>query len=247
MLLVDYTDRKVIANQADAQGRLLRNGGLFEGVHPDDVIIANEPTEWAGAHWTQLIAPITPEPMNRHVTLAHELFHRIQSGLGLTRPEAGNRHLDTLEGRYLLQLEWRALAQALAAVTSEERHEAVTDALAFRRERDRLFPAAAVEEGALEINEGVPEYTGVILGLEATQERTAYAIYDLSRFVRAPTFVRSFAYATGPAYGLLLDRLAPGWRTGLRAGQRLDELLAAAVNFHAVAPGRRRNPRAPLR
>ena len=49
--------------------------------------------------------------MNRHVTLAHELFHRIQSGLGLTRPEAGNRHLDTLEGRYLLQLEWRALAR----------------------------------------------------------------------------------------------------------------------------------------
>ena len=43
------------------------------------------------------------------------MFHRIQPGLGLTRPEVANPQLDTLQGRYLLQLEWRALAKALEA------------------------------------------------------------------------------------------------------------------------------------
>ena len=71
--------------------------------------------------------------------LAHESFHRIQPLLKLTRPEAGNRHLDTLEGRYLLQLEWRALAMALEARTPEDRRAAITDALAFRHERYRQF------------------------------------------------------------------------------------------------------------
>ena len=58
--------------------------------------------------------------------------------------------------------------------------------------------------------------------------RIAYAVYDLSFFVEAPSFVRSFAYATGPAYGLLLDQADPGWKEKLGSGRRLDELLAGA-------------------
>ena len=61
--------------------------------------------EWSGTGWTQLLWPVPSEPALLRVFLAHEMFHRIQPGLGLARPEAGNRHLDTLEGRYLLQLE----------------------------------------------------------------------------------------------------------------------------------------------
>lgn len=157
--------------------------------------------------------------------------------MGLTRPEAGNRHLDTLEGRYLLQLEWRALARALEAITPLDRRAAIGDALAFRHERYRLFPEAADEEGALEINEGVPEYTGVKLGLATPQERIAFALHDLSAFVAAPTFVRSFAYATGPAYGLLLDQADPAWRGKLSSGKRFDDLLGAALAPTAPTSG----------
>ena len=35
---------------------------------------------------------------------------------------------------------------------------------------------------------------------------------------RNPTLVRSFAYATGPALGLLLDRWAPGWQRRVASG-----------------------------
>ena len=236
ILLVDYTDQGVLANQADAGGKLTRVGALFQGKLPDDVIIANTPTEWSGTRWTQIDAPVPSEFAKRRVLLAHELFHRIQPTLKLTRPEAANTHLDTLQGRYLIQLEWRALARAIRATTSTDRKAATTDALAFRLERYRLFPQAAQDEAHLEIAEGVPEYTGVRLGLATDHERRDYAVHDLSAFTSAPTFVRSFAYATGPAYGLLLDRADPAWRGKLNSGKRLDELLAAGMHL-AVPEG----------
>ncbi|MEO8367196.1 MAG: hypothetical protein ABI538_13430 [Pseudoxanthomonas sp.] len=237
VLLVDPADRSVIANQADAEGALSAHGGWFTGVLPASVTVANTPTEWSGTRWTQLLWPVDFDGMIRHVTLAHELFHRIQPALGLSRPEAGNGHLDTLEGRYLLQLEWRALARALMAQESGDRNARISDALAFRSERQRLFANAASDESALDINEGVPEYTGVRLGLDTPEQRRAYAIFDLSRFVEAPSLVRSFAYAHGPAYGLLLDEVDPTWRTRLASGRSPDQLLAAALPVQPMPVG----------
>lgn len=236
ILLVDYTDRAVVANAADKEGKLVASGDLFTGTLPESVIVANTPTEWAGVRWTQLLWPLPSEADKRQVLIAHELFHRVQPALGLSRSEVGNRHLDTLEGRYLLQLEWRALARALQAPTPALRQAAVNDAMLFRHERYRLFPQAAQEEGQLEINEGVPEYTGVRVGLHDPQARIAHAEYDLSAFVQAPSFVRSFAYATGPAYGLMLDQADPAWRGKLGSGQRLDQLLSQALRLSDPDP-----------
>ena len=236
ILLVDYTDREVLANQADSGGRLRPEGGMFRGAIPEEVVIANTPTVWSGTLWTQLDTPLPTDPSRRRVLLAHELFHRIQPLLGLTRPEAPNGHLDTLEGRYLMQLEWRALARALETGKATRR-AAIADALAFRRERYRLYPNAAHDEAALEVAEGVPEYTGVRLGLATDAERIDYAVKDLSAFVSAPTLVRSFAYATGPAYGLLLDAFDPSWRDKLQLGQGLDGLLAAALKLDVADGG----------
>jgi hypothetical protein len=239
MLLVDPSDRGVIANEADAAGTLAASGGVYKGVLPPDVILSDTPIVWEDKRWTELLLPLRPKGQEggavgddwRAVMLAHEMFHRIQSDLNLNRPEAGNQQLDTLEGRYLIQLEWRAFARALAAATATERRGAVADALLFEAERYRQFPDAAAEENDLEINEGVPEYTGVRLGLATEGQRTAYAIYDLAAFVDAPTFVRSFAYAMGPAYGLLLDQADPGWRGKLDSGRTLHQLLSAALDL----------------
>ncbi len=101
LMLVDPTDRTVVANQADSSGVLRAEGPHFVGRLSEQVILANTPTEWAGVRWAQILWPPTAETMNRRVFLAHEMFHRIQPGLGLSRPEALNHHLDTLEGRYL--------------------------------------------------------------------------------------------------------------------------------------------------
>ncbi len=237
ILLVDWTDNTVVANQADPHGVLKASGPVFAGTLPPDIVIANTPIEWAGKRWTEMIWPLPDDVAHRHVMVSHELFHRAQIELGMLQRDGGNLHLDTLEGRILLQLEWHALARALTAPDDAARRVAISDALLFRHERYRLFPDAQAEERALELNEGVAEYTGVRVGLPTAQERTAYALRDLETFIQIPTFVRSFAYATGPAWGLLLDQADPAWRDRLASAMKganppgLDQMLQAALKL----------------
>lgn len=226
ILLVAPESRATVANRADPGGVLTAAGPLFTGRLPEAVNVSNSPTEWSGVRWTQLIWPLYGDEAMQHVSLAHEMYHRIQPTLGLwSESDGDNSHLDTLEGRYGLQLEWRALAAALSAPTAEARRAAILDALVFRAERYRRFPGAAVQEAMLERTEGTAEYTGVRLGLATPAEQTAYALRDLTAHVGDKSFVRSFAYATGPAYGLLLDRPDPDWRHHFPPGQRFDVLL----------------------
>jgi hypothetical protein len=238
ILIVEPSDRALTANQADADGVLKPAGGLFTGVLPKADNIANSAMDWSGTHWTELVWPlVSDDPAKRQVMIAHELFHRIQPGLPIATPKEGdNAHLDTLEGRYLLQLEWRALARALTAPSPAARRTAIADALLFRAARYERFPHAAADENALELIEGVAEYTGVRLGLTTPEARIAYAVSDLKPYIPDATFVRSFAYATGPAYGLLLDRADPAWRSQLASGKSLDQLLRAALRLPAGNP-----------
>jgi hypothetical protein len=231
VLLVEPDARALVANSPDPQGLLKPQGGVFVGTLAPSENMSNAPMEWAGTRWTELIWEYLPtEPDRRHVTMAHEMFHLIQPKLGLTRPDAGSLHLDTLEGRYLTQLEWRALARALQASNDRDRRRAAIDALTFRAERYRLFPGAADAERDLEYAEGLAEYTGVMLGLTSPAARVRIALDDLTSHVSDASFVRTFAYATGPAYGLLLNRYAPGWRAKLSASPRLDDLLRKALH-----------------
>lgn len=48
------------------------------------------------------------------------------------------------------------------------------------------------------------------------------------------SFLRSFAYYTGPAYGLLLDEFQPDWRRTLTAEDDLPELLRSAMEIRPV-------------
>ena len=232
IMLVDPRGRRVVANQRDAGGILSSDDGYFVGVLPASENIANTATPWSGTFWTQIGWPLPSDPRARGILIAHELFHRIAPKLGLPILHQGdNHHLDTLEGRYLLQLEWRALAAALSAPDAAARKRAVEDALIFRAERYRLFPTAQADEEALELNEGLAEYTGVRLGLSDPALRIKAAIGEFKAHGHDDTFVRSFAYATGPAYGLLLDRYSPDWRVKIRTEPRLDVLLARAAGI----------------
>ncbi len=49
----------------------------------------------------------------------------------------------------------------------------------------------------------------------------------------SPRLSRSFAYATGPALGLLLDRYGAGWRKKVKQNSNLGSLLGEALGFRA--------------
>jgi hypothetical protein len=232
MMFVDPNTRTVVANHPDAGGRLQAEGGAFIGSLPPDQVMANTAVDWSGVRWTQMVWPLPEDERERDTLILHELFHRVQNRLNVPKIEGiDNVQLDTPGGRYYLQLEWRALARALEARTDQDRREASEDALVFRTERYRLFPDAVVPERALELNEGLAEYTGVRAGNPTPVEQNEAALRDLTTHTHDSTFVRSVAYATGPAYGLLLDRYAPGWRKELGAGAGLDGLLRGALRM----------------
>jgi hypothetical protein len=242
LFFVDPETRAVVANEPDLEGVLHATNGVYAGTLPQELIISNAPIEWQGKRWTMLMWPTIPtEMIDRHVIFAHELFHRIQPGLGLAAPDSPNLQLDTPEGRLWLQLEWRALAAALVE-QGPAQTQAIRDALAFRRHRHELFAGSAKTEASLEIAEGVPEYTGTIAGEPDRDSARWRAIGKLTDPDQSITFVRSFAYTSGPPYGLLLDQRLAGWRTKLSTQSDLSALLASTLSPHAIVSAEARAP-----
>jgi hypothetical protein len=171
---------------------------------------------------------IPNNPDGRARLFLHELFHRIQPQLGFVIRDSQNDHLDTLNGRYWMQLEWRALAKALGA-SGEARLSAVHDALLFRAERRAQFQGAAENERLLEINEGLAQYTGSAAAAASTEDAIADVIEQLKTAERTETFVRTFAYPSGAAYGLLLDAWSPGWTRRVKSTDDLGEMVEGAA------------------
>ncbi|MFN2455553.1 MAG: hypothetical protein ABR577_15185 [Pyrinomonadaceae bacterium] len=215
-----------MANRKDEQGRLSVEGNVFSGRLPEDVNIANTASSWAGVLWAMIIWPLPEDKYTRAQLLAHESWHRVQTGLGLAGSMPANNHLDSTDGRIWLQLEWRALANALIH-RGTLRLEALKDALLFRAYRRTLFEEASAQERALEMNEGLAEYTGI--KLSGRPDVNAYVATQLKEAGKKETFVRSFAYASGAAYGILLDEAGAKWRANLTSAQDLGSLLQSAL------------------
>jgi hypothetical protein len=236
LLFVHPGSRHTVANVPDTLGVLEPRSGVWVGELPSGVGIANTAVDWGGRRWTMVVWPLPYGRLSRGRLMAHEMFHRAQPELGFSGRDASNPHLDTGEGRLLLRLEWRALQAALAD-SGEARRPAVADALHFRARRHAAFPEGGLEERDLELNEGLAEYTGVRLAIPVNA-RAGWVVSQLeSADVRASSAPvgRSFAYATGPAIGLLLDAGAEDWRIRVDDTTSLGALLAEAYGV-TVSP-----------
>ncbi len=234
MMFVDPGSGNVVANQADRENKLVAQDGVFVGTLPREINAANTAKDWAGVHWTMVMWPVSDFRQPRERLLLHECFHRLQEKLGLPARDAVNAHLDTLDGRIWIQMEWRALERALRQ-TGAARQAAIADALLFRAYRRSLFPDSSNNENALELNEGLAEYTGVKLSSSDLQETAVRADLILRQARNNPTFARSFAYVSGPAYGALLDLSGRPWRVSLKPSTDLGLLLQQryGIRIHA--------------
>ena len=229
VLLVDPATRAIHTDRKGESDALQSDGALFTGTLPGTVNIANTALDWDGVRWAMLMQPLPQDPVRRRALMGHERWHGVQEALGLPAHSPTPAHLDSEDGRVLMRLEWRALAAALGADTDAARRQAVADSLAFRAARRAL--GSADDERALELNEGLAEYTGLRL---SGGDARALAIAALGSAEGGATYVRSFAYASGPAYGLLLDQADVDWRTRLRGSDDLGVLLATAMGVAAA-------------
>ncbi len=233
LITVDGQTGLAVATEPPPEGTFTRQGSLWIGRVPEGMQVANTAFEWKGRLWSTVRLPLPTDRYARIRLLIHEAFHRIQPDLGLNARDAINAHLDERDGRYLLRLEFRAMAAAVQSSGAAARR-ATHDALLFRTQRNRLYPGSDSLETLLEIQEGLAEYTGTRLALAATGLSNARVAEAAAEFENRPTYVRALGYGTGPLLGLLLERYAPGWRTRLHTAG-FSRQLAPAVGFVAPA------------
>lgn len=198
--------------------------------------LLNGPIQWGDTMWAAIMwdTVALQEPRLRSGMLIHESFHIVQMRLGLRVDALSAEHLDSVDGRYWMRLEWRALARALRE-SGEPRALAIREALAFRQARHARFPDMVESERAVEINEGFASYTQAVLPAQSEADAIARALDGLTAAEGGESFVRTFAYASGPAYGLLLDAASPGWTRKLRASDDPAALLMRALTIQPVA------------
>ncbi len=198
---------------------------------PTGTTIANTSVTLDGKRWAMVVLPLGGSDEGRVRLLVHEAMHTFQPehlpNPGGTEAGEGGDLLDGAEGRTWLFLELRALATAITS-TGDARRDAARDALLFRARRDSLaLPAERKRLDALDLAEGIPEYTGWRLAGSSNDSLAA----QLRRASESTTsWVRGVGYITGPAYGFLLDQLAgSAWRDAQRQGARLPTILSTVL------------------
>src|SRR5580765_5663839 len=224
MVIADPATGTRATSQPEPAGPTPRFSGFADG-----------PVTWGGVRWFAF--PLSMLPANaadvRQQVMLHGLFHRIQPELGLIAEDGFNEHLDTLEGRVSIQLEWRALRRAIESSGSNRPDvmvDAIADALAFRRDRRVRFPGAAEGERREEIREGLASYTGIAAWADSPADAHRAAASAVAGGESETALVGNFEAASGPAYGVLLDDLLPGWRRQVRATSDLGDMLTSAIN-----------------
>jgi hypothetical protein len=231
--LAERQSRLMLTNDSATTQPFLPLGDAFITTAPAGTGFANTSFDWAGRRWAMIMLPLPADTFDRVTLVMHEVFHREQDSLGLAGMDPPNNQLDELNGRVWLRFELQALAAALDALAADEPsvRSHTEDALLFRARRRQLYPLADSLEPALEIQEGLAEYTGERLAMTYTGETPRRVARKVRDYQANPTYVRSFAYATGPALGVLLDRFAPDWRRRVREVRDPARMLATSIGM----------------
>jgi len=166
----------------------------------------------------------------------HEAFHVFQAE---RHPKWGGNEVDLftypVDDPVLLQLsrlETEALRRSLAAAGEKNAVCRAAAALDLRRTRfATLGESGALYERGTELKEGLAR----LVESRARGDSSKEPVFPGNEFAAGD--VRSRSYAVGHAFGLLLDRFAPGWESKLENGtdKALDVLLAEALASRPAA------------
>ncbi len=232
MMFVDPETRFIVANKADLKGVLKPEKDVFIGYLKPEDPIANTSMKWAEETWMMIMwNALSEDVLKRTNLMMHELYHCLQPKLEMLPQACNNAHLDQMNARIWLKMEWNALEHAIFS-EGKERSRSIADALRFRNFRHKLYPQARENEKKLELNEGIAEYTGFKLALLDMNDQYKYFKSTTVNRKNVKSYVRSFAYVSGPLYGFLLDEKSDVWRSELTQNSDIGELLAKSYNFH---------------
>lgn len=194
-----------------------KSSGEVYKSHPNDAplppVRANTSFDWNGEKWLMVLAPLPTDITKQRALIFHEAWHTKQKQLGFTDNIVEfPSHFDEIIGRYYLFLEWRALLKALET-KGRARELAIANALWARKMRFDKFKNAQKTETALMLHEGLAEYTGI---KSQSEDGKKILIDNLKNAENTNGLARTFAYISGPAYGILLDGYDKEWAKKLR-------------------------------
>ena len=223
-MLVIPNSRIIIANQKDNSNELKEKDGVFIGKLLENINISNTSFNWNGADWTMVSWDAIPEndQYSRNKLLVHESWHRVQNEIGIPSVLSSNAHLDKLQGSILLKLEFTILKHAHVTTEKSNKITSLNDALTVRQYRQLIFPNN--NENQFERHEGMAEYTGFKLCGLSNEILRKVMVKQLNATTNKEGFTNSFAYISGPAYGILFDELTNDWLPIIKAGKSLPEL-----------------------
>lgn len=231
ILLVDPKTRQVYSNAPDSANILTLQHGIYSGKLPENINIANTAVSWSGKRWAMIMLPLPTNKQVRINLLAHELFHTLQPRLGFEQHNKESNHLDQKDGRIYLRLELEALKKAVFSVSDKDQQRHLTNAILFRKYRNSLFLNSEVLENQLELNEGLAEFTGLIISGRNHKETAEHFRNEIDSFFKNPTYVRSFAYCTTPVYGYLLYRKNKHWNREIKPDANLTDFFIQQLNI----------------
>jgi hypothetical protein len=218
---------------------------LFPGQHPS--VIGNRRVQlegvWVATSIPRLFTSATGRPFTLTETAAvliHEKFHVFQA---LRHPDWKPNDLvlfdypsDTVDALTARRTEIDALRRAVRADRREDARAWARASLDIRRQRLAALPARhARYERESQRLEGLAEYVEFLARGHGLEED-----FPASGF--APGAAREMAYGEGRWVAALLDRLSPGWKEALEAGefaypeQRLDAILRDGPAPRAFSP-----------
>lgn len=235
LLIVDPRSRQAISAAADSAGLMVSEQEFYAARLSDRVQVANTSMRWGGRTWAMVLTPLPADSVERGILLMHEVWHSVQARVGVPLESPDNPQLATVAGRAWLMVEGRALDAALASSGPAQRR-AMADAFAARQRRRTALPGSDSTERPLELAEGLAEYSGIVV-VVVPSERARVGRERLARLEQGGSLMRSFPYATGTAWALLLDIVDPGWRKRVTSSSDLAYMAAVAlgIDTNAVA------------
>jgi hypothetical protein len=75
------------------------------------------------------------------------------------------------------------------------------------------------------------QYTATVVTATSPADAASSAIQQLADYAQRESLVREFAYASGTAYGILLDASSPGWTRSMKGPEDLAERLRMAAGI----------------
>ncbi len=223
IILVDPISRIFYSNENNPTNDFKQIRTIFSDSLPANITIANTAINWNNKRWSMVMLPLPKDKNTRNNLIIHELYHRLQPEIGFGNiKELDNKHLDTYRGRLLLKLELEALEKGLSSNDEKLKMQHVQNALIFRNKRHENKEIKNAEN-SLELNEGLAEYTAIMLSGRDGQKMTTHFTQSKRDFYTNPTFVRSFAYQTIPLYGYMLASKNKQWHRAIDSTTNLTD------------------------